>query len=47
MPDLLTTITEIVTGLGTLAADVPAALRTRPSELRNLRNNVWEDLVYA
>ena len=36
MPDLLTTITEIVTGLGTLADDMPAVLRTRRSQLRNL-----------
>lgn len=47
MPGLLTDITEIVTGLGTLAPDLPTALRSRPTELRNVSEQVWDRLVLS
>lgn len=47
MPAPLTEITEIATALGTLAFDLPTALRTRPNRLRNVSEVVWQRLVEA
>lgn len=43
----LTQITELVTGLGTLAPDLDLALRRRPGALRNVPDDVWEAVVEA
>ncbi|MGH2685170.1 MAG: hypothetical protein ACRDJP_06880 [Actinomycetota bacterium] len=45
MPAPLTEITEIATALGTLAHDLPTALRERPDRLRNVSDQVWNRLV--
>ena len=50
MADLRTTITEVVTALGTLGADhddVDDALARRPPELQNVDGDVWEQLTGA
>ena len=48
MPDLLTEITEIVTGLGTTGlADLPAALAARPATMRNVTDEHWDRLQTA
>jgi hypothetical protein len=48
MADLRTTITEVVTALGTLGfEDVEAALEARPVELHNVDDDVWRDLQAA
>lgn len=47
MPAALTDITEITTGLGTLARDLPRALAAKPSRLRNVTDTVWRRLVEA
>ena len=48
MPSLLTEITEIATGLGTLGySSVEAALATRPSEMLNIPPGVWSRLDKA
>jgi hypothetical protein len=45
VPDILTEITEIVTGLGMLGFDtVDIALAARPAELRNVTSAQWERL---
>ena len=47
MPDLLTEITEIVTGLGTTGlADLPTALAARPATMRNVTDEHWDRLQY-
>jgi hypothetical protein len=46
--DLRTTITEVVTALGTLGSDdVEAALEKRPVELLNVDDDVWDALLDA
>ena len=45
MSDVLTKVTEIVTGLGTLASDLAGALRTRPAALQNVPDAVWNQLI--
>lgn len=47
MPGPLTEITELSTALGTLAPSLPAALRERPAELRNVPDEVWSRLIAA
>ena len=47
MPGQLTEITEIATALGTLEADLPAALACRPDRLRNVDPAVWGRVVDA
>lgn len=48
MPDLLTKITEIVTGLGmTGLDDLPQALTTRPATVRNVTADQWSELENA
>jgi len=48
MPDLLTEITEIVTGLGTTGyAELASALAARPTALRNVTNEHWDRLQAA
>ena len=47
MPAPLTEITEIATALGTLAFDLPTAVRARPDRLRNVSEIVWHRLVEA
>ncbi|MDQ1520724.1 MAG: hypothetical protein QOI55_1797 [Actinomycetota bacterium] len=48
MADLRTTITEVVTALGTLGFDdVEDALACRPPQLRNVDDDVWEALRAA
>ncbi len=48
MPDLRTTITELVTGLGTLGFEsVEEALRARPAEMVSVSPEVWEILRRA
>jgi hypothetical protein len=48
MADLRTTITEVVTALGTLGADeVDDALEKPPVELRNVDDDVWDALLDA
>lgn len=48
MPDLLTEITEIVTGLGTTGlADLPTALAARPATMRNVTDAHWDRLQAA
>src|SRR4051812_29320489 len=48
MADVRTTITEVVTALGTLGADdVEDALEKRPVELHNVDDDVWEALQGA
>lgn len=48
MPDLLTEITEIVTGLGMLGFDsLDAALGARPQTMRNVTEGHWERLEAA
>jgi hypothetical protein len=42
--DVLTKLTEIVTALGTLVADLPGALRAMPTELKNVPEPVWAQL---
>lgn len=45
MPAALTELTEIVTGLGTLAPDLSSALARRPAALRHVPDDVWDRLV--
>jgi hypothetical protein len=48
MADLRTTVTEVVTALGTLGADdVEDALEKRPVELHNVDDDVWDALLDA
>lgn len=48
MPDLLTEITEIVTGLGTTGlSDLPTALAARPTTMRNVTSDHWDRLQAA
>lgn len=45
MPAPLTELTEVVTGLGTLAPDLATALSRRPTALRHVPDDVWDRLV--
>lgn len=45
MPGELTEITEISTALGMLAPDLPSALESPPTQLRNVSSEVWDRLV--
>jgi len=45
LPGELTEITEISTALGILAPDLPSALATPPTQLRNVSPEVWDRLV--
>src|SRR5215210_3300602 len=46
MPAAKTEVTEIVTGLGMLGLDSPAAaVASRPPEMRNVSDAVWERLA--
>jgi hypothetical protein len=45
VPAALTELTEIVTGLGTLAPDLTGALARRPAALRHVPDDVWDRLV--
>lgn len=45
MPAALTELTEIATGLGTLAPDLDTALARRPAALRHVPDDVWDRLV--
>lgn len=48
MPDLLTEITEVVTGLGMTGIDsLPAALSARPTVLKHVTNDHWSRLDAA
>jgi hypothetical protein len=48
MPDLLTEITEIVTGLGmTGIASLPEALNARPNVMRNVTDAKWDGVTAA
>ena len=47
MPGLHAVITEIATGLGTLAPDLTTATASRPAQLRNVTDDVWHQLVDA
>jgi hypothetical protein len=44
---LRTAITEVATALGTLAPDLTSGLGRRPEELRNVSDDIWEQIVVA
>jgi hypothetical protein len=47
VPGLPTDITEIITALGTLGGDLESVLESRPDQLHNVSDDVWERLVRA
>jgi hypothetical protein len=47
MPGTKTEVTEILTGVGTLGADLEAVLAARPNELLNVPQATWEGVVAA